>query len=155
MSAALSATQYDTELKVVVEKWHGRMPSWAGAIGLGKQLGKFLETVELNLGVKERHVLFIDVSDWRNDVYTLDQRRACKGGGSAAWKALAADVTGISQHDAAEAVLIGLSAVQRINDGRIIFGTTRKAGTGKKKPGRKTKAGARQAAPKKKARKKS
>lgn len=96
-------------LVVVAESWPGRWPSQKSALGMGRNWGRWIDHVELELGVKEDHILRVSFQRWRNDIYGPELcKEARESDDDDAWKKLAMSYAGVDDHNEAEAMCIAI-----------------------------------------------
>lgn len=98
-----------TKLPLVVsaEEWPGRWPSYKSAMGMGRNWGRWLDNIELVLGIKESKILRFSFNKWRYGLWEPDIVRAAskeKNG----YKKLAMSYTNVSKHNEAEAICISV-----------------------------------------------
>ena len=100
----------DTEYPLVVtaEKWNAR--GWRNvfytALGLGRSFGRWLDHIELILGVKEQHFLRFHPNTWKHVIFTADE---LKGISREDHKRLVCQYTGVPEHDRADAMCMAMA----------------------------------------------
>lgn len=94
-------------LVVVAESWPGLWRSWKTAIGAGRNWGKWVDHIELVLGVKEQWIVRVNTRRWRSDLFGVEAMKGVHGMDA---KRLACTYVGTKDHDQAEAECIALWA---------------------------------------------
>lgn len=90
-------------LVVVAEGWGGVWQRWSTAHGAGRNWGRWLDPIELILGVKEAQIVRVKPQTWRPALFGPE---LVKGQDSDALKALACAYTGLADKDEAEAICL-------------------------------------------------
>jgi hypothetical protein len=109
--AAIGATrkviaQYRAPLVVVAETWSaGGWRSHKALIGIGKAWGRWLETLERDLGVREQHIVLAHERRWRHHLFDAAE---LKGKGSDELKRLSCTYAGVADHNQAEAICLAI-----------------------------------------------
>jgi hypothetical protein len=94
-------------LVVVAESWPGLWRSWKTAIGAGRNWGKWVDHIELVLGVREKHIVRVNTRRWRSDLFGVEVMKETFGMDA---KRLACTYVGTQDHDQAEAECLALWA---------------------------------------------
>lgn len=109
ISAREWAEDLDLPLLVVAESWPGRFPGQKQALGMGRAFGRWLEDIELELGVREDHILRIGVTSWRADLFPpelLRQAKEQQKEDKTGYKRLACAFADVADDNEAEAICI-------------------------------------------------
>jgi hypothetical protein len=104
LSADLVA-QLDLPLVVMGEEWPGSWRSQKTAVGMGKAWGLWLDHIHFILGVKEAHIVRVNPSKWRSELYGKEHYKTA-GGKEDGFRTLALAYTGVKDHNEAEAICI-------------------------------------------------
>jgi hypothetical protein len=105
----------DLPLVVVAEDWPGLWRSWKTAVGAGRNWGRWLDHIELVLGVREDQIVRVNTRRWRSDLFGVELTRmktpkGLKPRPPEEMKRLACTYVGEKDHDQAEAMCLALWA---------------------------------------------